>query len=256
VTLERQLEPAREFLGAVGESFAMTSAAARSLLRRPLEWPAAAAEFEHLIVGSLPLTALVGLFTGMVFALETAYSLSKFGAKLYVAEGVALSICRELGPVLTGIVAGGRIGAGITATIGSMTVTEQVDAIRALGASPAKKLMLPRLIACLIGLPLLTIFADGMGLMGGFVISVFDLQLPAQYTMAHLFSSLLMRDYFEGVAKAVPFALAIVMVSVHQGLHVRGGASGVGMGVTRTVAITCVLVLVLDFFLTKFFLFF
>jgi phospholipid/cholesterol/gamma-HCH transport system permease protein len=137
-----------------------------------------------------------------------------------------------------------------------MTVTEQVDAIRALGASPAKKLMLPRLMACLIGLPLLTIFADGMGLMGGFVISVFEFHLSPQYTFAHLFSSLALRDYFEGVIKAVPFALAIVMAAVYQGLHVRGGAGGVGQAVTRTVAISCVLVLVLDFFLTKFFLFF
>ena len=247
---------AHDYLLAVGEAVSLFIDALRALKRLPHEGLATAREFEHLIVGSLPLTMIVGGFTGAVLGLQMAYNLERFGAKLYIGDMVSLSLCRELGPVLTGIVAGGRIGAGITATLGTMAVTEQVDAVRALGASVAKKLVLPRLLAVVIGLPLLTAFADGVGLLGGFLISVLQFKISPQFTYNHLFHSLHQRDFFEGLVKAFCFGIMVLMASVHQGLNVRGGAGGVGFAVTRTVALICILVLVADFFLTKLFIMF
>lgn len=247
---------AHDYLLAVGESVSLFIDALRSLRRLPHEGLATTREFEHLIVGSLPLTMIVGGFTGAVLGLQMAYNLERFGAKLYIGDMVSLSLCRELGPVLTGIVAGGRIGAGITATLGTMAVTEQVDAVRALGASVAKKLVLPRLLAVVLGLPLLTAFADAVGMLGGFLISTLQFHISPQFTYNHLFQSLHQRDFFEGMAKAFCFGIMVLMASVHQGLNVRGGAGGVGFAVTRTVALICILVLVADFFLTKFFIIF
>jgi len=249
-------ETAQRRLTPLGESVSLFIDALKAARRRPSEWVATAAEFDHLIVGSLPLTMIVGAFTGAVLALQTAYALGKFGAKLYIGDMVSLSLCRELGPVLTGIVAGGRIGAGITATLGTMAVTEQVDAVRALGASVAKKLVLPRLAAVLLGLPLLAAFANALGLLGGFLISVLEFKMSPQFTYNHLFQSLHQRDFFEGLGKSFFFAAAVVMAAVHQGLNVRGGAGGVGYAVTRTVALVCMLVLVIDFFVTKLFMLF
>ncbi len=242
---------AREAVRAFGEAFTLTADALRALPRRPGERPEALRQFDDLIIDSLPLTATVGAFTGMVLALQTAYALGRFGAKLYIGDMVSISVTRELGPVLTGVVAGARIAAGITATIGTMTVTEQVDAIRALGASVAKKLVLPRLLAVVIGLPLLTVFALALGMAGGFAISVYEFRMSPQFTFTHIFLNLHYRDLLEGLVKPFAFAFALVMIAVSQGLRVKGGAGGVGFAVMRAVVQLCIAVLVIDFFLTK-----
>ena len=187
----------------------------------------------------------------MVMALQTAHTLALFGAKLYIGEVVAFSLVRELGPVLTALMVGGRVGAGITAELGTMAVSEQVDALRSLGADPVRKLVVPRMWALLITLPLLVVLADAAGVTGGALIASWELGLAPGFYFSHAFRMLTWADYFSGIAKTVFFAFAIGIVSCHNGLEARGGADGVGAATTETVVAVAISVLVLDFFLTK-----
>ena len=190
----------------------------------------------------------------MVIAVQTAYSLGAYGVKSFTGDMVSLSIVRELGPVLTGLVMAGRVGSGITAEIGSMVVTEQVDAIRALAADPVKKLVVPKVAATVIMLPALTILADFIGILGGLVIAVLNLHQPAAFYMQHVRGALGFADVFSGLGKSVFFALFISVVGCYNGLSTSGGASGVGRYTTFTVVAASIMILISDFFLTKLFL--
>ena len=223
--------------------------------RRPLEWRLWLDQLHHLGVGSTPIVLTTALFTGMVLALQTAASWAAFG-KLLIGDVVALSIVRELGPVLSALMIGGRVGAGITAEIGTMKVTEQVDAIRALAADPVKKLVFPKVMATTLMLPVLTTIADLVGILGGLLIACFELNQTSEFYMKHVRSALAVHDIFSGIGKTVFFGLFISTIACYNGLRATGGADGVGRVTTQTVVAASIAVLVSDFFLTKLFLIF
>jgi phospholipid/cholesterol/gamma-HCH transport system permease protein len=227
----------------------------RQGLRRPREWRICIEQLHHLGVGSAPIVLTTALFTGMVLALQTAASWVAFG-KFLIGDVVALSIVRELGPVLSALMIGGRVGAGITAEIGSMKVTEQVDAIRALAADPVKKLVFPKVLATLVMLPLLTILANFVGILGGLLIASSELNQTSEFYLKHVRSALEVHDIFSGIGKTFFFALFISAIACYNGLRATGGADGVGRATTQTVVAASISVLVSDFFLTKLFLMF
>jgi len=220
----------------------------------PLDLKEIARQLDRIGVGSLNLTNITALFTGMVLALQTAYALSMFGARLYIGEIVALSLVRELGPVLTALMVGGRVGSGITAEIGSMAVTEQVDAIRSMAADPVRKLVVPRVWATVAMLPLLTILADAMGILGGMLIGVLQEGLSPVFYLQRTFQVLSLDDIVLGIAKPIVFAFIIAIIGCRNGLAARGGADGVGRATTNTVYAAAIAILVSDFFITKLFL--
>ncbi len=202
-------------------------------------------------VGSLPIVVLTGFFTGAVLALQTSASMAKFGAMSLTGQLVSLSMVRELGPVLTGLMVAGRNASGMASELGSMQVTEQIDAMRALGTDPTKKLVTPRTVATTIMLFFLTIISDFVGLAGGFMISYFLLKLdPNQYwTLAY--QSLHFEDVFMGLLKPLFFGFIIATVGCYYGLSTRGGTQGVGRSTTQAVVAASVLLIVSDFLITK-----
>lgn len=238
----------------VGRVATLTGDTVRFTFRRPFGLDLLMAQLHHLGVRSLSITNVTALFTGMVLALQTAYTLGIYGAKLLIGDAVAISMVRELGPVLTSLLVAGRVGAGITAEIGSMAVTEQVDAIRALGASPVQKLVVPKVLATLIMLPALTVLADCIGILGGLVISMKELNQSSSYYTQHVISALSFDDVFSGLGKTVFFALFISIVGCYNGLRATGGAVGVGRATTNTVVVASILILISNFFLTKLFM--
>jgi phospholipid/cholesterol/gamma-HCH transport system permease protein len=246
-----------QFLSAirhVGGAATLAGDTIRFTLRRPLGLDLLMAQLHHLGVKSLSITTITALFTGMVLALQTAHTLGIYGAKLLIGDAVSISIVRELGPVLTSLLVAGRVGAGITAEIGSMAVTEQVDAIRALGASPIKKLVVPKVLATLIMLPILTVLADFIGIFGGLIISVKDLNQTSHYYIQHVVTALTFDDIFSGIGKTFFFAGFISIVGCYNGLNATGGADGVGRATTTTVVVASILILISNFFLTKLFM--
>jgi len=226
----------------------------REGVRRPFEWSAWLEQLYQLGVRSLTITNVTLLFTGMVLAIQTAYSLTDYGGQAFVGDIVALSVVRELGPVLTALVVAGRVGAGITAELGAMAVTDQVDALRALAASPVKKLVVPRVGALILALPMLTVLADLIALFGGMLMAMFEVGQTQAYYMNHVFYALTVRDVGSGVGKTVFFAAFIGVIACYNGLRASGGADGVGKATTNTVVTSSIAVIVSDFFLTKLFL--
>jgi phospholipid/cholesterol/gamma-HCH transport system permease protein len=211
-------------------------------------------QMDALGVGSISITNLTALFTGMVLALQTAYALSQFGGKLFVGRVVVLSITRELGPTLTALMVAARVGAGITAELGTMSVTEQVDALRALGASPARKLILPRVLAVTLMLPVLTLLADFIGMVGGLFIAVAELKIGAGFYLSTIQQSTHVNDILHGLCKTPFFGFEIGIIGCYNGLNATGGADGVGRATTVAVVVASIVVLMSDFFLTKLFL--
>ena len=203
-------------------------------------------------VGSLPIVLLTGFFTGGVLALQGYRTLSTFGEVGLLGEMVALSVVRELGPVLTALMVAGRIGSGIASELGSMLVSEQVDAMRAFGTDPIRKLVLPRLFATLMTLPILTILADFFGMLGGFFVSFSTVHLSSREYWASVQQNLTYQDVTQGMIKPFVFAVVIAMVGCYYGLNTTGGTEGVGRSTTQAMVVASVLVLVLDFFITKF----
>ncbi len=246
----------RTWLHELGGLALLAGDALRQGLRRPLERSLWADQLEHLGVQSLTITNVTLLFTGMVLAVQTAYSLSSYGGSSFVGDLLALSIVRELGPVLTALMVAGRVGAGITAEIGSMTVTEQVDALRVLAASPVKKLVVPRVGALVIALPLLTVVADVVGLFGGMVMAVSEVGQSRAYYVSHVLLALRVHDIASGIGKSFFFAFFIGIIACYNGLQATGGADGVGKATTNTVVTASISIIISDFFLTKIFLVF
>jgi phospholipid/cholesterol/gamma-HCH transport system permease protein len=242
------------FFDALGAITLLSRDAARWALRRPPEWRVVLEQLEQIGWKSLSLVNLTALFTGMVLALQLGSYLSRFGAKMFVSRIVGVSLVRELGPVLTALMIGGRVGAGIAAELGSMAVTDQVDAIRALGASPIRNLVVPRLIAIVVMLPVLTVIGDLVGVLGGLVLTVTELNVSGDFYMNSLLQVLLLGDVLSGVGKSFFFAYFIGIIACYNGLTVTGGADGVGRATTHTVVAASVTVLISDFFLTKLFL--
>jgi phospholipid/cholesterol/gamma-HCH transport system permease protein len=199
----------------------------------------------------LTIVTITSLFVGMVLALQFAYGLERFGAKLFVAKLVGLALVREMGPVLTSLLVGGKVGAGMTAEIGSMNVTEQVDAIRALGANPVKKLVVPRVLAMTIMMPILAIYADVIGVLGGMAVCVGEVGLQPNFYIASISTSVMIHDIAHGLIKTIFFGFFIGILGCYQGLRTKGGTEGVGTSTTLTVVMVSIAILVGDFFLTK-----
>ena len=201
-------------------------------------------------VDSIPVTTLTSLFTGMVLALQTGFSFRKvFNEPLYVGTVVGLSLTKELGPVLTAVVVAGRVGASIAAELGTMKVTEQIDALYTLGTNPVKYLAVPRFIACLFSIPLLTVMAIFTGIIGGEIISVYRLGIPVT-TYLNEIREIGWKECAHGVTKSFFFAAIIVIISCYKGFTCEGGAEGVGKATTSAVVISMVMVLVFDYFLS------
>ncbi len=206
-------------------------------------------------IDSFPISSLVAFFIGVIMALQTAYIMLKMSSEIYIASIVAVSLTRELGPVITALIVAGRSGAGITAEIGTMAVTEQVDALQTLGSNPVKYLVVPRFLSLTIMLPILTIFADAIGIFGGYMIAVYRLSIRSSLYMNMTFQTLVYKDVFTGLIKTVFFGMIIALVACHEGLNVRGGAEGVGKATTRSVVNTFILIIIADCFFTALFTF-
>lgn len=231
----------------------LTGRAFLALLRPPYEIGLWIRQMEQIGVRSLGVAGITTVFTGMVLALQTALSLPSLGIKYYIGSVVSKSLVRELGPVLTALIVGGRIGSGMTAEIGTMKVTEQIDALRSMAADPVKKLVVPKLIATLVMLPALTVIGDALGILGGLIVATFTLNLTPGLYMNDVFGSLTLGDVGSGIAKSFFFAYFIAIVGCYNGLTTTGGADGVGRATTNTVVLAAILVLISDFFLTKLF---
>ncbi len=242
-----------EALALVGGLSALAARSFVALVKPPYEPRAWIREMEQIGVRSLLVAAITTVFTGMVLALQTAYSLPSLGVKYYIGTVVSKSIVRELGPVLTALIVGGRIGSGMTAELGTMQVTEQIDAMRSMAADPVKKLVAPKLAASLLMLPVLTTIGDLLGVLGGLIIATLQLQLTAGFYINDVLGSLTIDDVSSGLGKSVFFAFFITVIACYNGLTARGGADGVGRATTNTVVMASIMVLVSDFFLTKLF---
>jgi len=226
----------------------------RHTFKRPFPLALTVQQIEAIGVRSLTVVNVIALFTGMVLALQTAEVMTRFGAKGYIGVVVALSMLREIGPVFTAIMVGGRVGSGIAAELGSMQVTEQIDAMRVMGAHPVRKLVVPRVIATTLVLPMLTVIADILGIFGGLLISIVELKVNAYYYFHTILENITFSDIFSGLGKTFFFGFLIAIIGCYQGLTTTGGTQGVGSSTTRTVVLISIAVLIADFLLTKLFM--
>jgi phospholipid/cholesterol/gamma-HCH transport system permease protein len=212
-------------------------------------------QMSRIGVDSLPIVMLSTMFTGMVLAFQSAYQLQRFSAEMYIASLVAFSMTRELGPVLTALIVAGRVGASITAEIGTMKVTEQIDALETLATNPVKYLVVPRFLALVIMLPLLTVFADMIGIIGGYIIGVGKLGISHAMYMKNTWQPLKYKDVYTGLIKSFCFGMIICIVSCYEGMKAEGGAEGVGRATTASVVTSFILIIASDCVLTALFYF-
>ncbi|MBI4446937.1 MAG: ABC transporter permease [Acidobacteria bacterium] len=225
--------------------------AVTNLFRKPRYLQDTLQQMDIIGVGSLVIIVLTGFFTGAVLALQSANSLKAFGAVNLTGQLVSLSLIKELGPVLTALMLAGRVGSGIASELGSMVVTEQISAMRALGTDPTKKLVTPRMIATTTMAPLLTVMADLFGLVGGWIVSFYALRLNTELFWTTAIRSLDYNYALEGLIKPIVFGFIVGMVGCYFGLRTTGGTQGVGRSTTQAVVTASILVIVADFFLTK-----
>src|ERR671916_1028396 len=235
----------------VQETSLLVARAARRLFRRPTYFNEMIAQMDVIGVGSLTIIVLTGFFTGGVLTLQTFPTLKYYGAQDQTGYLVALSLVRELGPVLTALMVAGRVGSAIAAELGSMTVSQQIDAMRALGTDPVRKLVAPRLLALLFTLPLLTVIADSVGIGGGWVVSTQFFDIATGSFMAAVWEGLSNDDIWGGFVKSTAFALIIGTIACRQGLKTEGGTVGVGRSTTTAVVTSSILIIVADYFITR-----
>ena len=221
------------------------------LLRKPRYLDDLVMQMDIIGTGSILIVMLTGFFTGGVMALQSAKALKAFGAVNLTGQLVSLSLVRELGPVLTALMVAGRVGSGIASQLGSMVVTQQIDAMRALGTDPTKKLVAPRMVATTMMVPLLTVVADLFGLIGGWIVSLYTLRLNTALYWNTALRSLTYNDALEGLFKPLVFGYIIGMVGCYCGLRTTGGTSGVGRSTTQAVVAASILVIIADFFISK-----
>jgi len=234
----------------VQEYTLLVGAATRATFSRPFYFRDVVEQFEAIGIGSLSVVLLTGFFTGAALALQSGMTLDQFGARSLVGRLVSASMVKELGPVLTGLMLAGRVGSGIAAELGSMMVTDQINALRALGTDPVRKLVVPRVLAGIFMAPVLTIIADTAGMIGGWIIAVTELNVASGVYWSSVTQALFMGDAWMGLVK--PFALGFVIVTIgcHVGLRTSGGTQGVGRSTTNAVVAASVAVIAVDFFIT------
>ena len=235
----------------VQEYVRLQSATMRGAVSRPFYFRDLVEQLDQIGIGSLTVVVLTGFFTGAVMALQTGITLDQFGARPFVGRIVSASMVKELGPVLTGLMLAGRIGSGIAAELGSMVVTDQINALRALGTDPIRKLVVPRVLAGVLMAPVLTVIADTVGVIGGWIIAVFQLRVASSLYWTSVTEVLYVQDAWMGLIK--PFCLGYIIVSIgcHVGLRTKGGTQGVGRATTNAVVASSVAVIAVDFFLTR-----
>src|SRR6266508_2263325 len=245
----------RETLVWYGGLGLLTMRVARNLALPPSYFWLVAREIDIMGVRSLVVAVSAAIFTGMVLALQSAVNMARFGTETYVGPIVAVSLLRELGPVLTAILVGGKVASGITAELGSMKVTEQIDALRAIGVNYIKRLIVPRLLAALLVFPIVTVLADGVGLFGGMLISVYARTVDAYLYWNTISYWVVLKDFLTGVGKSVVFGAIVTLIGCYNGLATEGGTEGLGRSTTATVVQVAMGVIISDFFLTKLLLF-
>lgn len=204
-------------------------------------------------VHSLPILMLINFLVGVILAMQSAYQLKKFGVTDFVPGLVAITICREIGPLITAIVLSARVGAAITAQLGTMVVGEEIVALQTMALRPVPFLVVPRTIALVLMTPCLTILADFIGMFGGFMIAVADLQMSPHFYIRSTTENLALMDVYTGLIKSVAFGLVIAIVACYEGLSVKGGAEGVGIATTRSVVISILLIIITDLLFTLIF---
>ena len=235
----------------VQEYLRLLGAVLRGLVTKPIYARDVVEQLDAIGIGSLAVVLLTGAFTGMVLALQSGLTLDQFGARSVVGRLVSASMVKELGPVLTALMVTGRVGSGIAAELGSMTVTEQISALRALGTDPVRKLVVPRVIAGTLMVPMLTIISDAVGMVGAAIITSLQLRVASSVFWNNVVEGLYMQDVWMGLIK--PFVLGFMLVTIgcHVGLRARGGTQGVGRATTEAVVAGSVAVLAMDFLVTK-----
>jgi phospholipid/cholesterol/gamma-HCH transport system permease protein len=241
----------KESLLAVQEYAVLSGQAVANLFRRPRYLHDTLMQADNIGVGSLPVVALTGFSIGAVLALQSSNTLQRFGSLSLTGQLVSLSMVRELGPLVTGLMVAGRNSSGIASELGSMKVTEQIDAMRALGTDPLKKLVTPRLVAATFMLFILTILSDLVGLAGGWVVARFSLGLDSNQYWSTAWQSLQFADVVMGLTKPPIFGFIIASIGCNYGLTAKGGTQGVGRATTQAVVAASVLIVVMDFFYSK-----
>jgi phospholipid/cholesterol/gamma-HCH transport system permease protein len=223
----------------------------RASVSRPFYMRDLIEQLDQIGIGSLTVVTLAGFFTGAVLALQTGITLDQFGARPFVGRLISASMVKELGPVLTGLMVAGRVGSGIAAELGSMMVTEQIAALRALGTDPIRKLVLPRILAGFLMVPLLTVVSGGVGMVGAWIVTVTQLQVPSSVYWKSVVMGLYIQDVWMGLIKPFFIGFTIASIGCHVGLRTRGGTQGVGRATTNAVVASSVAVIAVDFLVTK-----
>src|SRR5256884_5553161 len=242
---------AKEKIQAVQDYALLSARAVANLFRRPLYVADMIQQADLIGVGSLSIVLLTGFFTGAALALNSANTLQRFGSLTLIAQLVSVSMVRELGPVLTALMVAGRNASGMASEIGSMIVTEQIDAMRALGTDPTKKLVTPRVISTVFMLFFLTIISDFVGLVGGGIVATLMFRIDAHQYWSSAWQVLVFQDVFTGLMKPVLFGFIIATVGCYYGISARGGTQGVGRATTQAVVASSVLIIAVDFFATR-----
>ena len=235
----------------VQEYVYLCSAAFRGLVTPPMYGHDIVEQFDAIGAGSLTVVLLTGFFTGAVLALQSGITLDQFGARPVVGRLVSASMIKELGPVLTGLMLTGRIGSGIAAELGSMVVTDQINALRALGTDPVRKLVVPRMLAGVLMAPVLTVISDFVGIIGGWIVARYQLQVATGLYWSSILKALYMQDVWMGLIKPFVLGFVIVTIACHVGLRTTGGTQGVGKATTIAVVAGSVGVIAVDFFVTR-----
>ena len=257
---ERLADASKHKLRTVQEYFSLAGKALRFAFARPFYGQDLVQQMDEIGVKSLGIVLLTGFFTGMVLALQSSVQMRAFGATMYIGRLVSASMIRELGPVLAGLMVAGRVGSGIAAQLGSMRVTEQIDALNTLGTDPIKKLVTPRVLAALVMLPILTIINDFVGILGGGLISSVLVGVPTGYYWRTVWEQIasdgftfryIPTDFVQGLIKPFVFGGIISITACYFGINTTGGTEGVGQSTTRTVVLSSILILVVDYFLTQ-----
>jgi phospholipid/cholesterol/gamma-HCH transport system permease protein len=242
---------AKDTILEVQEYVRLLGAVGRAAVTPPIYYRDIVEQFDAIGIGSLTVVLLAGLFTGMVLALNSGITLDQFGARSMVGRLVSASMVKELGPVLTGLMVSGRVGSGIAAELGSMLVTDQIAALRALGTDPIRKLVVPRVLAGLLMVPLLTALATGIGMVGGWVVTVLQFHVASTVYWTSVTQGLYMQDVWMGVIKPFFLGFTIVTIGCHVGMRTTGGTQGVGNSTKLAVVASSVAVIAVDFLVTK-----
>lgn len=235
----------------LGEIVILTKDTFFCTFSRPFYWGRLLEQMVQLGIGSLSITIVIGVVTGLVMTLQFGYGLEKFGGTLYVPAIVSLSLMRELAPIFTSLLIAGRIGSGISAEIGAMNVTQQIDAIRALGTNPLRVLVVPRVLATVFSLPLLATLSAFMGIIGGLSIAYIEFNMSAGFYINKVLSTIKFTDVFGSMFKCAFFGLVIAILACYRGFQTNEGTRGVGTATTWVVVRTSIVILISDFFLSK-----